>query len=203
MRKNINYIRVSSSSQNIARQEKMNGFESVVDICSGSIPFFDRKGGMAIQEMISRSELESLHVNSVDRLGRNIADILNTISFFSDNGVPIHFKSPGLVTLNEDGSENAISKLIITIMGSLAEMERTQIRERQREGIEIARLKGKYTGRKSGTKEDTLTFLNKKKNQKVISYLKKGYKGSEIAQIVGVHPNTITKIKKVAQLNTL
>jgi DNA invertase Pin-like site-specific DNA recombinase len=91
--------------------------------------------------------------------------------------------------------------MIISIMGSLAEMERNLIRERQREGIAIAKLKGKYTGRKSGTKEDTLTFLNKPKNQKVLTYLKKGYKGSEIAKIIGVHPNTISKVKSVAHIN--
>jgi|SRR5690554_2217465 len=200
MKKNINYIRVSSTSQKIDRQEKKNGFENVVDVCSGAIPFFQRKGGILIQEKIQRSQLQSLHVSSVDRLGRNIADILNTISYFNKHGIPIHFKSPGLTTLNEDGSENPISKLILTIMGSLAEMERNQIRERQSEGIAIAKLKGKYTGRKAGTKEDTLAFLSKKKNQRVLSYLKKGYKGTEIARIVGVHANTVTKVKKVAQL---
>jgi len=53
-----------------------------------------------------------------------------------------------------------------------------------------------YKGRKTGTKEDTLTFLSKPKNKKAVELLKKGYKGTEVAKIVGVHLNTISKIKR-------
>ncbi len=75
-------------------------------------------------------------------------------------------------------------------------MERKQIRERQREGIELAKLRGVYKGRVQGSKEDIRTFLNKPKVVKTIDYIKKGYKASEISRIVGIHINTITKIKK-------
>jgi DNA invertase Pin-like site-specific DNA recombinase len=76
-------------------------------------------------------------------------------------------------------------------------MEKNMIAERRNEGIKLAKLKGVYKGRKAETKEDPLKFLSKPKNQKVIEYLKKGYKGSEVSKIVGVNPNTISKIKKV------
>src|SRR5690554_4117490 len=158
MRKSINYIRVSSVGQNTARQEKSNKFKNIVDICSGSVPFFERDGGKVIQEMAERDELLEVHTSSVDRLGRNIGDILNTIDYFTKKNIPIHFKSPGLTTLNEDGAENPVSKLIISIMGSLAEMERNLIRERQMEGIALAKMEGKYKGRAKNTAEDTITF---------------------------------------------
>ena len=69
------------------------------------------------------------------------------------------------------------------------------------EGIAIARLNNKYTGRAKGSNEDTLKFLSKPKNSKALEYIKKGYKNIEVAKIVGIHFNTITKIRKVANLN--
>ena len=99
--------------------------------------------------------------------------------------------------MDEEGKENPISKMIISILGIVAEMERKQIRERQREGIELAKIRGVYKGRANGSKEDVRSFLNKPKIVKTIEYLKKGYKATEISRIVGVHVNTITKVKKV------
>ncbi|MFT7251561.1 MAG: DNA invertase Pin-like site-specific DNA recombinase, partial [Flavobacterium sp.] len=64
-----------------------------------------------------------------------------------------------------------------------------------REGIRIAKMKGSYTGRKKGSNEDVLTFLNKEKNKKAVEYIKKNYKNTEISKITGLHINTLTKIK--------
>jgi DNA invertase Pin-like site-specific DNA recombinase len=102
------------------------------------------------------------------------------------------FDSRPQVSLDEEGKENTISKMIISILGIVAEMERKQIKERQREGIELAKLRGVYKGRLNGSKEDIRAFLNKPKVAKTIEYLKKGYKASEISRIVGIHVNTIT-----------
>ena len=66
-----------------------------------------------------------------------------------------------------------------------------------REGIAIAKAKGVYKGRNKGTKEPLSKFLGKPKNLKAIEYLKKGYKKSEVAKIVGLHPSTINKIEKL------
>jgi DNA invertase Pin-like site-specific DNA recombinase len=76
-------------------------------------------------------------------------------------------------------------------------MERSQIKERQLEGIRIAKLKGTYTGRKTGSKESLLTFLSKEKNKKAYDYLRKGYKVGEVAKIIDLHINTVSKIKKL------
>jgi DNA invertase Pin-like site-specific DNA recombinase len=111
--------------------------------------------------------------------------------------VNIEFKKQGLRTLNDDGSENDISKMVISILGVVAEMERKMIRERQLEGIAIAKANGKYKGRNKGTKENQIAFLNKEKNKKALEYLSKGYKQIEVAKIVGLHPNTVSKINKL------
>jgi DNA invertase Pin-like site-specific DNA recombinase len=76
-------------------------------------------------------------------------------------------------------------------------MERNQIKERQLEGIRLAKMRNVYTGRKAGTKEDLLTFLNKDKNKKAVEYIKKGFKNTEVSKLTGLHINTLTKIKSI------
>jgi DNA invertase Pin-like site-specific DNA recombinase len=193
------YIRVSTLDQKTDRQRvNEKDFDLVVeDKCSGSIPFFEREGGKKIKQLLEKKMLSSLSVYTIDRLGRDLLDILNTIQKLSASGIRIHFIQQGLVSLDEEGKENPISKMIISILGIVAEMERKQIRERQREGIELAKIRGVYKGRANGSKEDVRSFLNKPKIVKTIEYLKKGYKASEISRIVGVHVNTITKVKKM------
>jgi DNA invertase Pin-like site-specific DNA recombinase len=196
---NVLYCRVSSIEQKTDRQRINEKDYSLVveDKCSGGIPFFERTGGKEIKKLIDEGILKSLSVLQIDRLGRDLRDIINTIYFFNEKKITIHFISQGLRTLDENGNENPISKMMIAILGVVGEMEKNLIRERQLEGVRIAKMKGVYKGRKAGSKEDVLSFLSKEKNKKTLELLKKGYKGIEISKILGVHINTITKIKKM------
>ncbi len=195
----ILYVRISSLDQKTDRQRvQEKEFNLVIeDKVSGSVPFFERQGGKMILDLVYKGEIEELSVFQIDRLGRDVRDIVNTIHFFTERKICISFISQGLRTLNPDKSENSISKMVINILGIVSEIERTQILERQRQGIDLAKSKGVYKGRKKGTQEDTLKFLSKPKNKKVIELLRKGYKSQDISTLVGVHINTITKIKKV------
>jgi DNA invertase Pin-like site-specific DNA recombinase len=196
------YVRTSITDGNTSRQ-RVNETEYdyvIEDKLSGATEFALRPGGSQVIELLNNGQITELGVWQIDRLGRNMLDILQTIQRFTEKGIPIYFISQGLKTLNEDGVENPISKLIISILGIVSEMERNQIRERQLQGIAIAKAKGSYKGRKTGTKEDVLTFLSKPKNKKAVELLKKGYKGTEVAKIVGVHLNTISKIKRTTSL---
>ena len=198
------YVRTSTTEQKTDRQRvNEKDFQLVVeDKCSGAINLFEREGGSQLLKLIDKGVLTELYVWQIDRLGRCLLDILSNIKFLTEKKICIHFISQGLSTIQPDGTENSITKMIISILGTLAEMERTISRERQIEGIMLAKLKGNvYTGRKKDSKEDTLKFLSKPKNAKAIDYIKKGYKNVEVAKIVGIHYNTITKIKKIANLN--
>jgi DNA invertase Pin-like site-specific DNA recombinase len=193
------YCRVSSIDQKTDRQ-KVNEKEFnlvLEDTCSGAIPFFEREKGKEVLKLINKGVISTLHVYSIDRMGRDLRDIINTIHFFNEKKIAIHFISQGLTTLDSNGKENAISKMMISILGIVGEMERNQIKERQREGIQIAKAKGTYKGRAKGSSEDVLKFLSKEKNKKALEMLKKGYKSIEIEQLVGININTITKIKKL------
>lgn len=198
---NILYTRVSSIEQKSERQlQNAKDFDLVIeDKCSGATPFFERDGGKKIKKLIDTKKATKISVHQIDRLGRNLLDILNTIAFFNEKGICIDFVQQGIKTLNEDGSENPISKMIISILGVVAEMERNLIKERQAEGILIAKANGVYKGRKKGTTESNLDFLKKPKVKKAIEYLNNGMKGVEVQKLVFLHPNTITKIKKLIQ----
>ena len=195
----IYYQRVSSLSQHLERQNvgAVDYDFLIEDKVSGSIPFFERNGGKEMLKIVEKGGVFEIGVWEITRIGRDVRDIVNTIHFFTTKGICINFISQGLKTLNPDGSENPISKMVINILGVISEMERNQLLERQYQGIQIAKAKGIYKGRKKGTQEDTLTFLSKPRNKKVIELLKKGYKVGEIQKITELSPNTISKIKSM------
>ena len=198
-KKKILYVRTSTLEQRTDRQRVTESeFDLVIeDKCSGAISFFERTGGIEIKKLVDNNLIDSLSVWQIDRLGRDLRDIMNTIHYFNQKGITIYFVSQGLRTLDENGKENAISKMIISILGIVGEMERNQIKERQLEGIRLAKMRNVYTGRKAGTKEDLLTFLNKDKNKKAVEYIKKGFKNTEVSKLTGLHINTLTKIKSI------
>jgi DNA invertase Pin-like site-specific DNA recombinase len=194
------YVRTSTLEQKTDRQRiNEKDFQLVIeDKCSGAIPLFEREGGKQILKLIEKGVLSELCFWQIDRMGRCLLDILSNIKFLTEKKICIHFISQGLSTIQPDGSENNITKMIISILGTLAEMERSISKERQMEGIMVAKLKGNvYTGRKRGSSEDVYKFLSKPKNLKALEYIKKGYKNVEVAKIVGIHYNTVTKIKKL------
>lgn len=199
----ILYARVSTIDQRTDRQRVSEKDYNLVveDKCSGAIPFFERAGGKEILKYIENGILTDLAVWTIDRLGRDLRDILNTIHFFTERNIPIVFISQGLQTIDQDGKENHIAKLMISILGTVGEMERSQIKERQIEGIRIAKLKGVYKGRKEGSNEDVHSFLDKPQNRKALEYIKRGYKLNEAAKLSGVHVNTMTKIRKLGLVN--
>jgi DNA invertase Pin-like site-specific DNA recombinase len=151
------YTRISTIEKQKSDRQlvKANNYDYVIeDKISGSTEFATRPGGSEVIQLLQKGILTELAVWEIDRLGRNMRDIVNTIHYFTQNQICIHFVNQGIRTLNEDGSENPISKLIINILGVVSEMERTQLKERQFQGIQIAKARGVYKGRNNGTKED-------------------------------------------------
>lgn len=195
------YARVSTLDQKTDRQlVDTTGMTVFEDRCSGGVPFPDRPNGKRVVELLEKGQLEELVVHSLDRLGRDLLDILRTIELFSHHRVPIVVKKEGLRTLNANGLPNPTAKLVLSILGVVAEMERAQIRERQLEGIAIAKAQGKYVGRQPGSVETRGQFLQKPRTEKILGYLKKGYKGVEIQRLMGCSPNTISKVKRFAEV---
>ncbi|WP_028880875.1 recombinase family protein [Terasakiella pusilla] len=139
----IAYIRVSSTDQNSARQlagTKIQFDKTFEDKCTGST-----QNRPALQQMLEYSrEGDTIHVHSIDRLARNLADLMQLIQNLNSKSVTLHFHSENLVF---DGESNPFQELQMQIIGAVVQFERTLIKERQREGIEKAKTKGVYRGR--------------------------------------------------------
>jgi DNA invertase Pin-like site-specific DNA recombinase len=185
------YVRVSTTDQNVDRQMEFEG-EVFFDQCSGAIPFSERNAGKRIIELIQKGKLRELHAHSLDRMGRDTVDILNTIKFLSSNQCALVLEKEGIRTLNADGKENIASKLLISILGAVAETERALIRERQREGIAIAKRKGKFKGRKKGTSISDEDLIIKYK--KVATELQAGESLRRAAALGGVSLGTAQRV---------
>lgn len=194
------YIRVSTVDQNTERQEtNSNQFQSVyIDKISGAIPFFERPLGKKLTNDIMSNKIDEVHVASIDRLGRNILDILTVSEFFNINKVNLYVENIGMYSM-VDNKPNPIFKMIISVLGNVAEMERTNMLERQRQGIEVAKAKGKYTGRLHGSNMSDDEFLIKYK--KVKQELENGESLRRAAKLGEVSLGTAQKVKRLIYLN--
>jgi DNA invertase Pin-like site-specific DNA recombinase len=144
----IGYIRVSSMDQNTIRQ--LDGIQ--LDKL-----FTEKQSGKSIDRPILQECLtyirngDTLYVHTIDRLARNAKDLLNLVEQLILKQVTIIFIKNNL-TFSSD-SKDHMAKLQLTMLGAFAEFERELIRERQREGIAIAKINGKYAGRRKITDE--------------------------------------------------
>jgi DNA invertase Pin-like site-specific DNA recombinase len=202
------YVRCSHASQNMDRQLiESEKFDVVIEeYASGRIPFAQREGGARIIQFIERAIRDKefkmeLHVHSLERLGRNLKDLSNVISMCSDAGVSIVCEAQAIRTLNPDGSQNFTSVLLAGIMSALAQWSIDTTAQMRNEGIAIAKAKGnRYLGRKPGSCVPPEKFLQQPKVAKAVDYLKRGLMTKEVSQLVGLHPNTISKIKRIAKI---
>ena len=186
----VKYIRVSTIEQNTDRQDDFNG-KTYTDECSGSIAFKDRKEA---SKLLANDEVSEVLVHSIDRLGRNTIDIMNTIQDFTNRGINVISEKEGLQTII-DGKENPISKMMIGILGTLAEFELSRTKERQAEGIAKAKAKGSYLGRSKGSAESVEVFMSKASTKAIMRYLKQKESISRTAKLSGTSEGSVKKVK--------
>src|ERR1017187_3794271 len=140
--KRVGYIRVSSLDQNTERQLEGVKLDKV---------FTDKASGKDTARPQLQAALEYLRegdlllVHSMDRLARSVDDLRGIVLDLTKKGVHVQFVKENLVFTGED---SAMSNLLLSLLGAVAEFERSMIRERQREGIAIAKKAGVYKGRK-------------------------------------------------------
>ena len=193
------YVRVSSLRQNEERQlVRQHPDEKLfIDKISGSIPFEKRQEAQRLLDAVMKGEITYVSVSSIDRLGRSTLDVLQTIETFTKKGVVLKVDNLGLESL-VSGKENGTFKLIISVLANISEMERLTLRERQLEGIHIAKLNGTYKGREKGTTETRQEVL--KKYQHVVKHLtKNNFTYKQIAKLCDCSKNTVIKVKKTLE----
>lgn len=175
--KKIGYVRVSSVDQNPERQlEGLELDKIFLDKASGKNT--DRPQLEAMIDYVRNGDVVFVH--SMDRLARNLDDLRRVVFKLTDKDVKIQFVKENFSFTGED---SAMSKLLLSMMGAFAEFERSIIKERQLEGIAIAKKKGVYSGRKPSLDEDKLEELNR--------LLDEGEKKSEIARKLKISRETL------------
>lgn len=198
------YSRISTISQSSARQhenfKKQYGYDPknvFLDKIQGNVPFMQRPEAIKLFDTVTsnNTEMNTICIDSLDRIGRSLQDILCTIQIFTNNGINLQSLKEGFSTLLENGKENPMAKLVVACMGSISELERLKIRERSAEGVAIARSLGKYNGRKLGAIQSDEKLLER--HQAVQKKLQKGLTIREISEITGASSATIIKVKKV------
>jgi DNA invertase Pin-like site-specific DNA recombinase len=137
----IGYIRVSSLLQNTDRQ--LDGVEleqTFTDKVSGKDT--DRP---ALQEMLKFARKgDTVIIHSMDRLARNLDDLRSIVKDLTGRGIKVQFVKENLTFTGED---SPMAELMLNLLGAVAQFERSLIKERQKEGVQIAKAAGKYKGR--------------------------------------------------------
>lgn len=148
MGQRIGYQRVSTVDQNTHRQLDGVDLDKVfTDKASGKNT--DRPELTRAIEYIR--EGDTLVVHSMDRLARNLEDLRRIVRELTRQGVKVEFVKESLTFTGED---NAMNTLLLSMLGAVAEFERSLILERQREGIALAKAAGKYKGRKAALTDE-------------------------------------------------
>jgi len=175
----IGYVRVSTLEQNPERQLENIQVDRI---------FIDKASG----KDTSRPELENMLsfirdgdtvvVHSMDRLARNLDDLRRLVQMITQKGVKIEFIKENLTF---SGDDSPMANLMLSVMGAFAEFERALIRERQKEGIELARKKGLYKGRKKA--------LSPEKAEEIRRRAASGEKKTVLAKEFGISKETLYK----------
>lgn len=177
--KHVGYIRVSTVGQNSDRQldgiqldkvfeEKVSGRNAgpreVLNLCLGYL-----------------REHDTLHVHSIDRLARNMSDLLSIVDDLVKRDVTVKFHSEGLTFAPQ--TDDPMASLMLHMLGAFAEFERSLIGQRRKEGLEAARKRGKQIGRRKSLSDEDLSEIAQK--------LSKGISKSDLAKEYGVSRTTL------------
>jgi len=176
----IGYARTSTLEQSAGLEAQVHDLKQV-----GAKKIFQEK----ISSVAKREQLETaldylrdgdtFVVTKLDRLARSMKDLLEIVERIQEKGATLKVLSMSLDT------GTATGKLMLNVLGSVAEFERAMMLERQREGIEKARLAGKYKGRKPTARA---------KSKEVVERLKAGERPTDVARELGIARSSVYRI---------
>ncbi|EPV7105038.1 recombinase family protein [Escherichia coli] len=173
----VGYARVSTTGQSLDVQiSALSGCEKIFkEKISGAKD--DRPQLLAMLEFVR--EGDTVQVTKLDRLARNTRHLLEISEYLQKKGVALSILNLGINTVTPTG------KLMLTMIGAIATFEREMILERQAEGIALAKLKGKYKGRKATARS---------KSQEVLDMLDQGLSKPAISRQLGIGITSIYRI---------
>ena len=173
----IGYVRVSSFDQSSERQlESIQVDKTFTDRASGK----DMQRPQLDAMLAFVREGDTVVVHSMDRLARNLDDLRGLVKTLTQREIRIEFVKECLTFTGED---SPMANLMLSVMGAFAEFERSLIRERQREGIALAKKRGVYRGRKKALAPEQVTDLRHRADA--------GEKKAQLAREFGISRETL------------
>jgi DNA invertase Pin-like site-specific DNA recombinase len=174
----IAYIRVSTVDQNTERQLGGITFDKVFeDRCSGK----DTNRPALTRLLDHVREGDTVHVHDISRMARNLEDLINLVKTLNAKSVSIKFHKENMTFT---GEQNPMQELMLGILGSVYQFERSMLLERQREGIQKAKEEGKYQGRPNSIDRDEVKAL-----------LDSGLSIRKVASQLGIAASSVQRIK--------
>ena len=202
MKKVVLYIRKSTLIQEYEHQEnllidvcKKNDWEiidTIRETISGTKKNEDREGITQLKNVVLQKKPHVVVCWEISRISRNSLGFHQLLSFLTENKVSLYIQNLNLHTLDDSGSENHVTGLILSIIAELAKMETHTLKTRVKVALQNLKDKGVVLGRPKNTgdsKEKTI-----KKYPEVIKYLEKGLSIREVARMTGVSVNTTLKV---------
>ncbi|TLQ49504.1 recombinase family protein [Ruoffia tabacinasalis] len=186
----IGYARISTKDQKLDRQ---------IEALSKTVSklFVEKESGATLERPVLLEMLNFIRegdivvVTELDRLSRNHNDISNIMNSIQNKGATLEVQNlPSLSGIEDESLRKLINNLIIEIYKYQAESERTRIRERQQQGIEIAKQKNKYNGRKP--------LFNKESPQlkHAFDLYLSGESDAGVASLTGIDRSTFRRYRK-------
>lgn len=198
----IGYIRVSTKDQNLARQH-----EQMLELEVDKV-FEEKVSGKNIKDrpqftkaLAYARQGDTFVVTSLDRLGRNYEDIKSVVQQLKDKGVRLEVLDASFLNFNtgNDLLDTAMTDMFLSLLSYIAQNERDKIRERQAQGIELAKARGVYKG---GQAVYSATSSNPQKRviyELIIQKYQAKVPVRQIAKETGVARNTVYRIIKPLQ----
>lgn len=202
----VSYLRCSTAQQDYTRQKtnleaiaKAKGWHlkrTFAEKVSGNTKANDRREFTNMLTYVRDNNIKLVMVSEISRLGRRVVDVLNQIEALHANGVSLYVQQFGMSSLDSHGKENPTVKLLMQMMSIGAEMENNLRKERQLQGISIAKATGKYQGRQRGSVASPEKL--KSKYWDIVNLLKDSKLSmTQIAQITKRSINTVRKVKEL------
>ena len=181
----IGYIRVSSIDQNPERQLEGVALDKTFTD-KASAKDINRPQLMEMLDFVREGDVIIVH--SMDRLARNLEDLRHLVQNQTQRGIRIEFVKEGL---SFSGDDSPMATLLLSVMGAFAEFERALLKERQREGIALAKKRGVYKGRKRALDQEQIIQLKQRAEA--------GEKKAALAREFGISRDTVYQYLRSAQ----
>lgn len=176
----LGYVRVSTVEQNEARQMETMKKYGVEKIFAEKVSAKNAERPKLKELLEFAREGDTIIIHDFSRLARNTKDLLNIVETLNTKGITLISSKESIDTSTPTG------KLLLTVIGAISEFERTNLLERQAEGIAIAKTKGIYKGRKAIEVENFSEYYTKWKNRE--------YSKADLMKILGISRPTLNKI---------